>query len=593
MKSSMTSTSHTGMIIILRDSIWPLKTNNKQMKNWKLYSLKLTLAFSLLMLGSCESLDEINENPNGVSPSNANVNMLMPTVLVGVGQNMLNLGYQDLAGVVQHTQKDGWQGGHNSYEWGLQDWSSWYSLLRTNEFMIQRSAEVNSDFHRAVGLTMKSLIFGMVTDLWGDAPYTKAVQGNKAGLEFQLPEYDSQEVIYKGIIEDLKTASALFEKGNTGVIPQYDVYFAGNALRWQKFTNSLLLRYYLRVSSKLPDLAKSGIEEVVRKGVLITDASEDVIMDYIGASASDSWPTAASYDAGSNFRRLKPANTLLNPMLETNDPRLKVWFREVHCQWVEDLTLTVAKDPFIRKNGVLQQGVVSLNDVDYVAQIAAGNKFTRHYNPNLLGKKLDTRKYVGLPTALLAPSEHNENPSPGQQLENQHASQLADIYRLPRHALLKARIISAAEVHFILAEAALKGYAVGSATAHYNDGVRASLKTWGVESGYADYIKHEKVAFNNTVKQVIEQKWIASWTNAGEAWFDYRRTGFPELKVGPASAEPVLPVRFIYGGNEINFNNDRVTEAISRLEVTPYERGRGANNQWSKPWIIQGTNKPW
>ncbi|MFN4000260.1 SusD/RagB family nutrient-binding outer membrane lipoprotein [Algoriphagus sp.] len=553
----------------------------------------LILVFSLVV-GGCKDLDEINTNPNGVSPSNANVNMLMPTVLVGVGQNLINLGYQDLGGVVQHTQKDGWNGGHNHYEWGLQDWSGWYGLLRTNQFMIQRAEETNSPFHKAVGLTMKSLIFGMITDLWGDAPYTKALQGGQPGLEFQFPEYDSQEVIYRGIIEDLKAASVIFASANNAsVIAQYDVYFGGNVTRWHKFTNSLLLRYSMRVSEKIPALAKSGIEQVANSGVYITDASEDVVMDFIGASAADSWPTAASFDAGSNFRRLKPSTTLLNPMLENQDPRVRVWFREVHCQWVEDKTLSTATDPFIRRNGVIQQGTVSLTDDQYVAQIAAGNKFTRHYNPDILGFKLDTRTFVGLPPGLVAPSEHNRNPTPGQTLENQHASQLADVYRQAKHALLKARIISASEVYFILAEAALKGYSVGNAESHYQNGIRASLKTWGVENRFGEFIAQPKVKFNNTIKQVIEQKWVASWTNASEAWFDFRRTGFPELKPGPASPEPVLPVRFIYGGNEINFNNKEVTKAIGRLEITPYEGGRGANNQWSKTWITQGTNKPW
>lgn len=563
------------------------------MKNWIKHTKVLSLA-TLIAFGSCESLDEINNNPNGVSPADANVNMLMPTVLVGAALDATNLGYQDIAGVVQHTQKDGWFSGHNSYGWGPSDWNRYYSMLRTNEFLIKRSEEVGSDFHKAIGLTMKSYLFGMVTDLWGDAPYTYALQGSKSELEYQFPVYDSQEVIYKGIIEDLKAAAAIFAgTPSTNVIPQYDVYFAGNAVRWQKFTNSLLLRYYMRISDKLPEIAKPGIEAIYSSGIYLTDASEDVTLAYLGASAGDSWPTATSYDAGSNFRRLKPANTLLDPMLETNDPRVKVWFRPVHCQWVEDKTLTTATDPYIRKNGVLQNGVVSLGDEQYLKEIAAGNKFTRHYNPDLLGYKLDTREYVGLPTGLINPSAHNLNPTPGQQLENQHVSQIGDVFRLAKGDLLKARIISAAEVSFILAEAAVKGYAVGAAKTHYENGISASLKAWGVSSGYAAYIAQPGVTFDGTAKQILTQKWIASWTSATEAWFDYRRTGLPDFKVGPASAEPVMPVRFPYGNNELNFNNEEVTTAVGRLEVSQYGAEIGPNNQWAKPWIIQGTNKPW
>src|SRR5690606_21791396 len=236
------------------------------MKNWIKHTKVLSLA-TLIAFGSCESLDEINDNPNGVSPGDANVNMLMPTVMVGAAKNTLNLGYQDVAGVVQHTQKDGWFSGHNNYDWGPNDWNGYYSLLRTNDFLIRRSEEVGSDFHKAIGLTMKSYLFGMVTDLWGDAPYTYALQGSKEELDYQFPIYDSQEVIYKAIIEDLKAAAAIFASTpSTNVIPQYDIYFGGNATRWQKFTNSLLLRYYLRVSDKLPEIAKPGIEAVYASG---------------------------------------------------------------------------------------------------------------------------------------------------------------------------------------------------------------------------------------------------------------------------------------------------------------------------------------
>jgi hypothetical protein len=92
---------------------------------------------------------------------------------------------------------------------------------------------------------------------------------------------------------------------------------------------------------------------------------------------------------------------------------------------------------------------------------------------------------------------------------------------------------------------------------------------------------------------VIEQKWIASWSSATESWMDYRRTGLPALQTGPASPEPVLPVRFIYSDDETLRNESNANEAIDRLEETDYSNLRGANSQWSKPWIIQGTGKPW
>lgn len=555
---------------------------------------KLVAVAMILVFVSCDSLDDINENPNGVAPSVANPNLLMPSVMRHAATEMLNLGYGDIAGVVQHTQKDGWFTGHNNYDWNLQDWGHWYNLLRTNQFLYERAEETGFEFHKGVSLTMRAMIFGTVSDLWGDAPYTMALRGDQSGLENEFPAYDSQEVIYSGIINDLKAAAQIFASGNNeGVIGEYDLYFNGNANSWHKFANSLLLRYYMRISEKMPEVAQAGIQEVYTSGIYLMTSDEDVVIDYIGAADADSWPSATDFDAGSEFRRIKPSTTLLDKLLEYGDPRTEVWFRPVHCRWVEDYSLSTATDPFIRENGQLLNGVVSFPDAVYLQRIAEGNTYTRHYNPTLLGRTLDTREYVGIPPGVQGPSSHNLNPTEGQQLENQHVSQLSDHYRGRSGGILKARIISAAEVHFILAEAAHKGWSVGEAKSHYENGVRNSLQTWGVGDDYAAYIQKPGVAYNGSLEQIMEQKWIASWTTATESWFDFRRTGLPAFEAGPASPEPVLPVRFLYGNNEVNFNSQEAAKAIDRLEATPYGQERGKNNQWAKPWIIQGTGKPW
>ncbi|GAB3257688.1 hypothetical protein GCM10027347_20370 [Larkinella harenae] len=564
------------------------------MKRITLFS-KALFVMALLTFSSCEDkLTELNENPNVVDPSSANPNMLMPTVMTETAKRYLDWGYGDAAGIVQHTQKDGWFSGHNSYDWSPTDWSDYYNNLRNNDFLYKRAVALNYKFHQGVALTMRAFLFGNITDLWGDAPYTEALKGDVSDAMIR-PKYDSQEVIYKGIIEDLKAASALFATGDvTGYRTGYDVYYNGDPAKWQKFANSLLLRYYMRISSKLPDVAKAGIESIYSSGVYIKAASEDAVMDYAGGVSNNSWPGAAEFNTDpSEYRRRKPGKLFMDKLLATEDPRLKVWFAPVYVRWVADPTLATPVDQFIRKNGVIQTGTVSLTDAQFLTETKAGNKFTRHFNPNTFTVAVDTREYVGVPAGLIDPSSYNYNPTPGQVVQNQHVSQLAEVYRGTRGGLLKARLISAAEVSFILAEAAQKGWAAGSAETHYNAGIKNSLDTWGASSSYATFVQKDGVKFNNTQAQILEQKWIASWTSAIEAWMDYRRTGLPAFKVGPASPESVLPVRFIYGDNETNYNNENSVSALSKLEENTHTKIRGRNSQWAKPWIIQGTGKPW
>jgi hypothetical protein len=91
----------------------------------------------------------------------------------------------------------------------------------------------------------------------------------------------------------------------------------------------------------------------------------------------------------------------------------------------------------------------------------------------------------------------------------------------------------------------------------------------------------------------MEQKWIASWTAATEAWFDYRRTGLPALTAGPAAKRQALPLRFYYMQDEIRINAKNATAAMDKLEITNYSQADGKNSAWSKPWLLIGTSKPY
>lgn len=538
----------------------------------------ISLLCLTIMIFSCKDLTEINENPNGVAPETVNPNLIMPTVLTEAAKLYVNLGYQDIAGVVQHTQKDAWASGHNDYDWGGdQSWSAYYDVLRTNNLLQTRSEQVGFEYHQGVALVMKSFVFGLITDLWGDAPYTNALNGEAGGSENIYPAFDDQQTIYTGILADLEKANTLLSKSKaeySGIVDNVDVFYGGDPAKWRKFANSLALRYYMRISTKLPDVAKAGIEKIAGNAAqypIITSNDDDATMSFPGNSDGDSWPANAVYDAsGSNYRRIKMCATFVERLQSLKDPRLDIWAKKVEIPLVVDGTLPPGTD-----------------------KIVDGK---RYLSPDKVGDAvIDTDPdYVGLPPSFSAlPSAYNLNPTPGQTSYNPHVSFVNEIYKAAKGPLLKARLISAAEVHFILAEAALKGWSAGTAKSHYEDGVKASMTTWTVGGGYSAYIAQAGVAFNSTQKQIIEQKWIASWTAATEAWFDYRRTGFPALKAGPAAKREVLPLRFYYMRDEITINQASASVALEKLEVTKYSQADQQNSPWSKQWLVKGSTIPW
>lgn len=554
--------------------------------------LQYILAAGMLCtISGCKNLSEYNINPNGVDPSRANVNLMLTGILSGMSGNYAVLDNSVSSGVVQHMQEDGWFDGYNHYKWDARDWGEWYEVLANNDVMLSSAQANKFPMHEGIALLVRAFAYGVITDLWGDAPYTDAIKANQNILQ---PTYDKQETIYKGILADLQRASELFQaNSNAGIIAANDILYKGDIKKWHQFANSLLLRYAMRLSEKMPTEAAQLIKKVYDSNVYLNNPANNAAVSYLGNTSADSWFLANQFDSdGSGFRRRKIAKTIMDKLKANKDPRMFVWTAPVNCQWVEDPALATATDPVIRKNGVLQT-YVSLTYAQYLTEIAAGNKFTRHYNPAKLGYKLDTAKYVGVPAGSPEPSSYNLNPTPGQIVQNQHVSQLSQMYRQSTGTYLKRRLATTEETYFILAEAAKRNWITGNAESLYNEGVKASLTAWGIADKYAAYIAQAGVKYNGTVEQILEQKWIASWNCSTEAWMDYRRTGFPKFVAGPASSEPVLPVRFIYGNNEINANKANVEAAMNSLQETPYSKLRGKNSQWSKPWLLQGTSKPW
>jgi hypothetical protein len=531
---------------------------------------------------SCNDLSELNINPNGIDPEVADLNLLLPTIITEVGQTVVNLGFGDIAGVMQHTQKDGWSGGHNSYDWNnsSQSWTGYYGILRNADEYYRKAVAGEYEFHQGVGLILKAYTFGLITDLWGDAPYTDALKAEQ-GAAFFKPAFDAQQDIYHGILNDLEAANTLLSKNAAGygnINPTQDVLYNGDVTKWRKLANSLALRYYMRLSAKEPGYAEEGIRKLTSnsgKYPLITSSADDANVGYIGTATSDSWPANTVFDVSpsGNYMRLKLCSTLVEILQGLNDPRLGIWANKIEI-------------PFVLVNGTNVDRVV--NGKREISQDVADAFLATN------GVSIDfDQEYAGIPPGCSVAQIYNKKPDAGQGTYNPHVSQLNNIYKATGGDLLQMRLISAAEVNFILAEAAMYGWtAGGTPEEYYANGIQQSFNAWGIGSSFSGYIGG---APYSGIQSIMTQKWIASWSAAAEAWFDWRRTGLPELQAGETSKRPVLPLRFYYNLNdEIEKNEANANAAINKLESTQYIGDEQSNNSaWSKIWLLQGTGKPW
>ena len=127
-----------------------------------------------------------------------------------------------------------------------------------------------------------------------------------------------------------------------------------------------------------------------------------------------------------------------------------------------------------------------------------------------------------------------------------------------------------AEVKFILAEAAERGFGVGDAASDYEGGISASMEYWGVDATEAaTYIARPDVAYGtaagNWKEKIGKQKWLALYMQGMEAWAEWRRLDFGILQ---QPADGVLdgvgiPVRLKYPVEEQTLNGSSYSAAVS------------------------------
>jgi len=126
-----------------------------------------------------------------------------------------------------------------------------------------------------------------------------------------------------------------------------------------------------------------------------------------------------------------------------------------------------------------------------------------------------------------------------------------------------------AEVEFLLAEGAERGFNVGGGTAeeHYNNAIRASFEYWGA-ADVDTYLAQPSVAYSSAPglwkEKIGVQKWIALYNRGFESWTAYRMLDFPVL-VAPPDAFSVLPLRLTYPVAEQTLNGANRAAAAAAI----------------------------
>lgn len=371
---------------------------------------------------------------------------------------------------------------------------------------------VPDPLREAVAKIWKVYINMPMTDAFGPIPYSEVGSGQDAIF------YDSQEAIYTDFFKILTEATAVLNQNlDKTAFATGDVIYDGNLTKWLKLGNSLRLRAAIRVSKKTPDIAKTQAEAAIAAaGGLLLNSADNAEMR----------PTPPNYlnplGVISEWGEFRMSASMESILKGYQDPRLPMYFAPAKNTGQHDGI----------RNGL---SILQMSD---------------DFNAN----------------------DNNSNVVP----RFQNAANGTEPHTL----------YVAAETWFNMAEAKLNGWNVGSFSAKecYDRGIEESMKQWGV-SNYASYLTSTNtpqafsapapyaapplsnipVAFGSTEavqrEQVGTQKWLCLYPSmSGEAWAEFRRTGYPKLyprinNDNPdASTDAASVKRLIFPPDEITVN---------------------------------------
>ncbi|MGV8093562.1 MAG: SusD/RagB family nutrient-binding outer membrane lipoprotein [Mangrovibacterium sp.] len=240
------------------------------MKAFKIFFI-CTLAGILTM--SCENFDELNTDPNRMDQVTPGA--LLNPVLYELSVFNWNRSNSFTMELMQVSLPTNSSGGVSRYIFndntGNSTWNTYYQWLNNIREMENLAVEFNEPNYQAIALTLKSWVFQLLADSFGDVPMSEANRGDEGLLQ---PKFDTQEQIYTQILADLEQANSLFNTA-TGLRFNTDgellfgtdeVLVSGQSagmVKWKKFCNSLRLRVAMRMVNSSNAKAKSEIEAIL------------------------------------------------------------------------------------------------------------------------------------------------------------------------------------------------------------------------------------------------------------------------------------------------------------------------------------------
>ncbi|MDP4209044.1 MAG: SusD/RagB family nutrient-binding outer membrane lipoprotein [Bacteroidota bacterium] len=416
-----------------------------------------------------------------------------------------------------------------SIGYNLDRWNSYYTSGIVNQYReIQKNFNTLASTQQAeqiIYLQLAKVIYydqtAQIVDLWGDIPFSEAGSLNSTN-SLSYAKFDDASAIYDTIIGGLKKintflASATLSNATKTDLSKQDILLNGDLTKWRRYVNSLRLRLLMRISNVNESVAKTEVTAMLNDPATypLVDANTNNILLNMNPSVtsfSSEGLQAGITDGATSDGPIATEYMLNTVMVANSDPRTDVF-----------------------------------------------------WNPGVDG-------YKGLSSTLTTTEQEN--------LIAKGKLATIDSGTFVMNRNVPGVLVTAAEVSFLKAEA-YERWSLGTAQTAYEAGIRQSISFYyslnqaAVFSGYTKasvatpatasidaYIAGSGIAYSGTTAVKLQKIGTQKWLNffilqAGQAWAEVRRTGYPSLTfINDPSFSSALqpPVRLLYPTTEKSYN---------------------------------------
>lgn len=375
---------------------------------------------------------------------------------------------------------------------------------------------------------IKAYNFYRLTMMTGDIPCSEAAQALDG---IRQPKYDLQKDVLDEILRLLQVADKEFaEARDFGG----DFVFGGDTEKWKKATNAFCLKVLISMSAKITPEQKELFSEIVRSSVLMEDNSDNLQLIY--TSTKGTWHPLYNQTLFAPYTVV--SSIMVDELKKLKDRRL-FYIAEPAPEKTDEGKDATDYDAY---NGVEMSISSDELSLDF------------HQGKYSIINKRYISEQAGDPFVLL----------------------------------------SYAEQCFIIAEAAERGWLNVDSRNYYEKGVTAALQMFAsydkenvynhgmkIDDAYISSYFVGEAAYKATTQERLQQIWMQKYfikflQDGVDAYFDFRRNGYPEFPVDPETNLNIdnksgFPMRWKYPSGEYQTNENNVNEALQRQFTKGYD----------------------